>query len=170
MICKPTFEELADASLKTPVLAQPPPNWVPYNDSDIAINQLRGLSDGLKRTQRGSQTTRARADAIVPVCVGIGIVFGVLAIGAHGESLTPTFADIAAAANAAQGRADLLDQYTLMGQLQLHVRNNNARIRHVVARAARSLPTAHAVVARRAQQNVDQQIAAQTEAEQVPIS
>ena len=101
--------------------------------------------------------------------VNADVVLDVLARGAHDEALTPTFADMAAAANAAQDRADLVAQYNLMGQLQLQVRNN-AQIRHVAARAARSLPAASASVARRAQQNVDQQIAAQIEADRVPIS
>ena len=63
---KPTYEELASAAnKKKTVLAKPPPAWVPHNDNAVAVAQLRSLSDGLKSTQRDSQITRARAEAIV---------------------------------------------------------------------------------------------------------
>ena len=151
------------------MLAKPPPTWVPHNDNAVAVNQLRGLSDGLRSTQRGGQITRARAEEIAASAgTNADVVLDVLARSAQNDALAPTFADMAAAANAAQDRAHLLEQDNLMGQLQLQVRNN-AQMGRVVAQAAQSLPTAHAAAVLQAQQNVAQQIAAQNEAEQVPL-
>ena len=81
---KPTFEELASAALKKPVLAKPPPTWVPHNDNAVAVAQLRSLSDGLKSTQRDSQITRARAEAIVAAAgTNADVVLDVLARSAQ---------------------------------------------------------------------------------------
>ena len=113
---KPTFEELAGASLKTTVLAKPPPTWVPHNDSVAAVNQLRGMSDGLRSTQRGGQNTRARAEDIAAAAgTSPDVVFNVLARRAQEQSLAPTFAEMAVAADTARDRAFLLEQDNLMG-------------------------------------------------------
>ena len=50
---KPTFEELAGAALKKPVLAKPPPTYVPHNDNEVAVAQLRAMSDDLKTHSAG---------------------------------------------------------------------------------------------------------------------
>ena len=135
---KPTFEELAGAALKKPVLAKPPPTYVPHNDNEVAVAQLRAMSDDLKNTQRRSQLTRAQAERIAEV-VGGGVddVIRMLEM----QTMAPSFADMAATANAANDRADLLTQDNMMGQLQLQVRNN-AQLGRVVQQVARALPAA----------------------------
>ena len=135
---KPTFEELAGAALKKPVLAKPPPTYVPHNDNEVAVAQLRAMSDDLKNTQRRSQLTRAQAEQIAGAVGGNpDDVIRMLGM----QTMAPSFAEMAAAANAASDRADLLTQDNMMGQLQLQVRNN-AQLGRVVQQVAQALPAA----------------------------
>ena len=107
---KPTFGELASAALKKPVLAKPPPTWVPHNDNAVAVAQLRAMGDANKDAQRESQITRARAEDIAAAAgTSPDVVFNVLARRAQEQSLAPTFAEMAAAADTARDRAFLLE-------------------------------------------------------------
>ena len=76
---KPTYQELANATLAKTKLGAVTQPYVPYNDNALAIKELRGMTDRLALEARVNQSTQAQvfaaaAETGIPPTVVQGMV------------------------------------------------------------------------------------------------
>ena len=103
---KPTYQELANATLAKTQLGAVTQPYVPYNDNALAVKELRAMTDRLAATERASQSTQAQVFAtaaetgLPPQTVQAAVDHAALAI-----SLQQTFQPMFEQAQTAQNRA-----------------------------------------------------------------
>ena len=60
---KPTYQELANATLAKTQLGADTQPYVPYNDNALAVKELRAMTDRLTLETRGNQSTQTQVFA-----------------------------------------------------------------------------------------------------------